>query len=611
MTFTRSRSLLIGAFAGMAAMPAAAVWAQQTPAVLPSVPPLPTANGDQTGGDVPQPSAKTPTTPLPKKVPSTDKVGVKPGDIKATTAFSDKNAVPPGQPLPSDPAAIRTLNDALQIAFARSPNILIAQERALRTVRSVDQILALKKPQISASGSYARLLNGSSNAVTAGGLSPAQITNPFQVGLTSTPPGSTPVSLSGSSQTGGSAGGTALGASGQTGAANTGSTTTAAATRAADFPAESRQTTGTGTTTPGGGTGSNTSGGGSNNFNNSSFGRNSNLNSASARVTVSQLIDLTGIVKSAEQVGKLEEALTRLELARARQETALQVKNGYYSVLRAQAFVAVNEAAVAQSAELLRVTTAQKNAGVASQFDVLRAQTQLDNNRQALISSRNQVAIAKNSFANGLGIDPSTPVTLENPAIPPIPALDETALIQTAINQRPEYLQADINIIKAQTNIKLAHRNIEPYMNVSLSGAYDATGRSVQDRTGGAVGVSLTVPLYDGGATKASVEAARTDERGALIQKDQFVRGIKAEVQQAMIAVNDARDRSEAVAGTVTQATEALRLANVRFRAGVGTQLDVNDAQTALTQAQTNQVNAQYDYLGALARLSRAVGDPQ
>ena len=544
-------------------------------------------------------------------------MGVKPDDIKATTVFNDKNATPPGQPLPTDPAAIRTLNDALQIAFSRNPNILIAQERALRTVRSVDQILALKKPQISATGTYARLYNSSSNAGAVGGLSPASISNPFSVGLTSTPPGSTPISLSGSSQTG-SAGGTSTGTTGQAGATTTGSTTTAAATRAAaPDGSESRQTTGTGgstgggtgTTTPGGGTGTNVSGGSSNN--NSSFGRDVNLNSASARVTVSQLIDLTGIVKSAEQVGKLEEALTRLELARVRQETALQVKNGYYSVLRAQAFVAVNEAAVAQSAELLRVTTAQKNAGVASQFDVLRAQTQLDNNRQALISSRNSVAVAKNSFANSLGLDPSTPVAPENPAIPPTPTLDETALIQTAINQRPEYLQADINIIKAQTNIKLAHRNIEPYMNVSVSGGYDGTSRSVQQRGTGSVGVSLTVPLYDGGATRASVEAARTDERGALIQKDQFVRGIKAEVQQAIIAVNDARDRSESVAGTVTQAQEALRLANVRFQAGVGTQLDVNDAQTALTQAQTNQVNAQYDYLGALARLSRAIGSPE
>ena len=77
------------------------------------------------------------------------------------------------------------------------------------------------------------------------------------------------------------------------------------------------------------------------------------------------------------------------------------------------------------------------------------------------------------------------------------------------------------------------------------------------------------------------------------------------------LAVRDADERRTAIALTVQQAQEALRLANVRFQAGVGTQLDVNDAQTALTQAQYNQVNAQYDFLGALARLQRSIGTPQ
>ena len=610
MTFRTA--ILPAAFAGVfAALPALAQEPPAPPIVVPAAPADPT----QSGRDVPQPSGKTPPTPFPKKTPA-DTLGIKKSDIKATEVFNDKNAVVPGQPLASDPAAIRTLDDALQVAFTRNPNVLIAQERALRTINTVNQILALKKPQISTSGTYTRLFNAGSNAGTAagGGLSPAQITNPFQVGLTSTPPGSAPISLSGSSQTG-SAGGATSGTVGQQGAVTTSTTTTAAPSRAVSpGGSEGRQTgtnTGTGTTTPGGSTGTGNTSGGGTTTNFGTFNRLSNLNAASARVTVAQLIDLTGIVKTAEQIGQLEEALSRLELARTRQETALQVKNGYYSVLRAEAFVGVNEAAVAQSQELLRVTTVQKTAGVASQFDVLRAQTQLDNNKQALISSRNQVAIAKNSFANTLGVDPSTPVDPQNPPVPPTPTLDEEGLIATAFTQRPEYLQADINIIKAQKNIKLAHRNLEPYMNVTLGGAYDGTSRFLQYRGTAALGVTLTVPLYDGGATRASQEAARTDERGALIQKDQFVRGIKAEVQQSIIAVNDARDRSESVAGTVTQAQEALRLANVRYRAGVGTQLEINDAQTVLTQAQTNQVNAQYDYLGALARLSRAIGTPE
>jgi len=616
-------------------------WAQTpvTP-VAPQTAPQRTTTGQTppvTSTQVPQPSAKTPPTPLPDKI-NQNTLNVKPSDIRDTTTF--KSAVP-GQPLPGDPLEIRTLDDALAIAFLRSPTVLLAQERAVRTVKGVDQILSLKRPQINASVSYTRLSGQGANGA-GGGQSPlSALQNPFGVGLNGTPPGSVPLALSSSGTSTGATGQQTTATAGQSVSGSTTSVTTAGATRAALRPETNnggggggnasaalqngggRQTTTTGdgttggdTATTGGNTGGNNTGGNTGiNPNNPNFafggGNAVRLNQSSARIGITQLIDITGIVRTAEQIGELERIVTRLELARVRQEVALNVKNSFYNLLRAQAFVGVNEAAIAQSTELLRVTQAQKNAGVASEFDVLRAITQLDNNRQALISSRNQVAIAKNALANLIGLDPSTPV---NPAIPVIPApenLDEAALIAVALTRRPEYLQADTNIIKAARNVRLSRRNLEPAITASITGAYNIVDPGFGDRSTATAGLALSVPLDDGGATRAAVAAARSDERGALIQKDQFVRGIKAEVQQAIIATRDATERQAAAAETVTQAREALRLSNVRFQAGVSTQLEVNDSQTALTQAETNLVNAQYDYLGALARLARATGEPQ
>jgi outer membrane protein TolC len=192
-----------------------------------------------------------------------------------------------------------------------------------------------------------------------------------------------------------------------------------------------------------------------------------------------------------------------------------------------------------------------------------------------------------------------------------VPDLDEQALVDRAIQQRPEYVQADINILKEDKNIRLARRSLEPYLNAVASGTYNPDPALGNERATGSVGVVLSVPLWDSGATREAVEAAKSDRRAALVTKDQYVRGIKSEVQQTIIAIRDANERAQATQLTVTQAREALRLANVRFRAGVDTQLSVNDAQTALTQAETNAVNAQFDYLAALARLSRAVGNPE
>ena len=587
-------------------------WAQEpprvpTPAVpettptTPSVAPIPDL-GSQT-----QPNAPTPATPLPTKTPDTTRLGIAPKDIKPTTRF-DFATKTPGQKQSDDPNTITTLDQAISVAYAHNPSLLIAFERAVKTNATIAQILGGRGPQISGTGTYTRLFNsGSSAAGGSAGLSPSQIQNPFAIGLQNTPPGVSPATLS----------------SGTTAATNTVSstssssaTTASTATRAESLPGSRQTDTGRqatsqdpGTTNPGnnpGGTQTTPQ-----TVNNFSVSR-PDLDQGSARIAITQFIDITGILKTAQEVGDLEQALNRLEIARLRQQTTLDVKNGYYSVLRTAAFVRVNEAAVAQSEELLRVTQAQLKAGVASAFDVLRAQTQLDNNRQALIQSRNQLLIAKNSFANTLGIDPSTPVDLADiPEIPALPSLDEEILITQALNQRPEYYQADTNILKATKNVRLARRNLEPYMNASVSESYSFNKPTQSSyRATGSAGLTLSIPLWDGGSTREAIKAARSDERQSLIQKDQFVRGIKAEVQQAIIAVKDAYERQTTTQGTVDQAREALRLANVRYKAGVGTQLEINDSQTALTQAETNQVNARYDYLAALARLNRAIGSP-
>ncbi len=589
--------------------------AQQTPAApapAPTTPQAPTTAlpfGPQT-----QPNAPTPATPLPTKTPDTVRLGIDKKDIVPTTRFDFQTKLP-GQPQQGDPDAIRTLDQALEVAYARNPSILIAFERAIKTDATIAQILGARGPQVSGSLGYSRLLNSASSLGGAtGGLSPSQIQNPFTVGLQTPTPGTTPVTLSSGSGATTSSG--AVTSSGTT-TNTTSSTGGTAATRAATTPG-TRQTTGTGDTGTGTGTDTGTgtgTGTGTNTGTNQAsgiFGGGGNLNQSSARITISQFIDITGILRTAQQVGDLEQALNRLEILRLRQETALNVRNGYYNVLRTAAFVRVNEAAVAQSEELLRVTRAQQAAGVASAFDVLRSQTQLDNNRQALIQSRNQLLIAKNGFANTIGVDPSTPVDLADiPEIPPLPSLDEPALLDQAISRRPEYYQADTNILKANKNVRLARRNLEPYPNASATAAYSLTTPTLgSSKDTGALGLTLAVPLWDGGTTREAVKAARADERQSLVQKDQFVRGIKAEVQQAIISVKDAFERQSTTAATVAQAREALRLANVRFQAGVGTQLEINDAQTALTQAETNQVNARYDYLGAIARLSRAIGEP-
>lgn len=463
-----------------------------------------------------------------------------------------------------EPLTVTTLEQALALAHEKNPGLRQSAERLTKNKAVVDQILALKRPTISASASYSRLFNAQSSFGAAAGGSAVGVQNPFPATLTGTPPGSQPVQLSQSTPV---------------------ISSTSGATR-------SRQTgTGTGT-----GSGTNIFAG-------------TDLNQYSTRLTISQLIDISGIVKAAQKIGDLQLQIDALDLVRTKQELDLTVRSGYYGILRTEALVTVASAAVAQSKDQLRVTEAQKAAGVVAEFDVLRARTQLANNEQSLISAKNQVTIAKNSFANTLGIDPNTPVALTPPTDEPkLPEKSESELLASALGQRVEMKQLDLALDKANTNVRLSHRGLEPSMAASVSAGYNPKPNAFSAKTTGAFGLSLSYPLGDGGSTRAQIEGAKSDVRQVQIQQDQYLRGIRAEVTQALVAATDASERLESARRTVEQAREAFRLAGVRFKAGVDTQLSVNDAQTQLTQSETNVVNARYDFHIALARLNRAVG---
>ena len=452
---------------------------------------------------------------------------------------------------------IRTLDEALKLAQEKSPSLRQSKERALKTQQTINQILAGRKPQASVRASYTRLLNGGSGFGGGGVAGGGAVQNPFPVLLQNAPPGAQPVQLP-------------------------------AASRAEATP----------TPTPPASSGG--------------FGSGIDLNQQSVSLSISQNLDLAGVIKLANQLGDLELEVQVLDYQRLLMDTKYTVRSGYYGLLRTESLLKVSAAAVAQSEEALKVARSQFNAGTVAQFDVLRAQTQLANNQQSLISARNQVQLSKNAFANSLGVDPGTPVELAAPTQmkekEPLPALEEAKLITTALAARPEARQTEISLTKAAKNIQLYGKGLAPSLAAVLSSTYNPNPAFISNSTTGSLSVALTVPLSDGGASKAQAEAARSDQRAAEIQKEQFQHGIKAEVQQAIIAVRDAHERAQTAWGAVEQAREAYRIAQVRFREGVDTQLSVNDAQTALTQSETNIVNARYDYLTALARLDRALG---
>ncbi|HXG35745.1 MAG TPA: TolC family protein, partial [Dehalococcoidia bacterium] len=208
-----------------------------------------------------------------------------------------------------------------------------------------------------------------------------------------------------------------------------------------------------------------------------------------------------------------------------------------------------------------------------------------------------------------------TPLETVEASLTPLPSVDLDQSLAEAYEKRPEALQADAQIRAAQKGILLARRSSEPTLRLSWNFSYtpDAGGFAPKTTTWAAV-ATVRIPLFDQGLSRARNQQAQADLNIARLAKQQILDSIALEVRQAYLALVEAQERLHVTTAGLVQAEEQYRLAQVRYKAGVtltpgaSPLLEISDAQTALTQAQTNQVNAQYDVQNARARLERALG---
>lgn len=294
-------------------------------------------------------------------------------------------------------------------------------------------------------------------------------------------------------------------------------------------------------------------------------------------------------------------------VVKARQQLRLDATTAYYNVLQAGNMVKVNEMAVANLEEHLQKVQAQFDAGAVAKTDLLRSEVELANARQNLIKAQNGHAVALASFNNIIGVPHGDKTVLKDELgyAPGDATLEDS--VAAALRQRPELTQSKENIAAAKAAEKVAASGRLP--TVSLSGSQNWAGNEFpgQNNTW-SVGVSANWSLFDSGLTKARVEGAKTAAEKAVLQDEQTRQGIELEVRQAYLGMAEAEKRIETAKVAVDKAVEDRKIAGTKYDAGVGTNLDVIDAQLALTQADTNYTQALYDYNVGKAKLAKATG---
>lgn len=300
-------------------------------------------------------------------------------------------------------------------------------------------------------------------------------------------------------------------------------------------------------------------------------------------------------------------------LERAKQQLVFDVKQAYFQMLLAQASMDVAQRTVAAAEENLRVARARVAAGASPRFDEIQAEVNFANARQGLIRSRNAQALAQhglNAVAN-LPLDTAlapretmTMVTVRG---------DAAALIRRALEARPELSELRARLEAATAAIEVAKSGGRPALVFSGGPNYGNSvgGTSTGSAAAGwSVTLAATVPLFDGGVTAQRVREAELRVEQLRVGEAQLRQAIELDIRRALLTYGSAAEELATADKTVEQAEEGLRIANVRFAAGVSTNLEVILAQAAQSQAAGNRIQALFNVNVARAQLERAAGGP-
>lgn len=296
----------------------------------------------------------------------------------------------------------------------------------------------------------------------------------------------------------------------------------------------------------------------------------------------------------------------------ALQTAKLTAISDYYTLIMYRNLVDVAQQSVRDYDGHVTNVQAQYNVGLVASSDVLAARTNLADAQTTLITRQNSADVAETDLNIVIGYPVSTSIETADKEMHYLPynvTLEQAKAY--ALLHRATLVKSAMDVKSAEESVKQAKAGYLPtvFLTAGKNYASDDNYRGTSNN-GWSVGANASLDIWDGGSTRNTIKVREAQLESAKEANLAAVDGVLHEVQSAYLNLRAAEQTISSTKVAVEEGQESFRIASLRYRAGVGSNLDVLDAETSLTTARNNYVQALYNYNIYVATLEQAVGVP-
>ena len=333
---------------------------------------------------------------------------------------------------------------------------------------------------------------------------------------------------------------------------------------------------------------------------------NNSYNRMAVGLSASQMICDFGKTTTKVEIQKTNLDSARADLNAADDSAVFNAKLAYYNILKIARNTVVATETVKQFEEHLAQAKGFFEAGTKPKYDVTKAEVDLSHAKLVQIQVENNLRLARVILNNAMGLPDAPDYKLEDTLTSDKFTLPFEQALGMALNYRPDLKALVLKKQAALQSVDLARKGDAPYLSGNAGTAYTGDGDTNGQEWN--AGVALNIPIFNGHLTRHQIDEAKANADILAANVTTLQQAIHKEVQQSYLNLQEAEERIATTKLAIQQAEENSTIASGRYSAGVGSPVEVTDADILLVQAKADHNQALYDYRIAQTSIEQAIG---